>query len=159
MGSSGSSRARRRGSTASCSPTGTRRGSRRCAARLLSWPHLPALRRALLAELALFSEQACDAEAARRVGDRLLVAEAILAVERLLAARAPVEAAALPAFGGSPVAERVRELLAPERTPPPAASTRGLAAFGALGVLTALALADPLHHATEHLIGLLARLL
>lgn len=130
----------------------------RFAARLLSWAHLPAPRRALLAELALASEHACDAEAARRVGDRLLVAEAILAVERLVGAGVPVEVAALPAFGGSPVAERVRELLAPEPTPPRRASARTLASVGALGGLAALALADPLHHATEHLLGLLARL-
>jgi Zn-dependent protease with chaperone function len=128
----------------------------RLAARALSWGHLPSVRRTLLAELALASEQACDAEAARRLGDRLLVAEAILAVERLLAAGEPAEAAELPAFGGSAVAERVGALLGSE-PPVPVRGTGWVVATALAGA--ALAAADPLHHATEHLLGLLARAL
>jgi beta-lactamase regulating signal transducer with metallopeptidase domain len=127
----------------------------RLAARALSWGHLPAVRRELLAELALASEQACDAEAALRVGDRLVVAEAILAVERLLA-EDPREGPGLASFGGSATAERIRELLAPERPAPRRRGSRLAAA--ALGAAALLA-ADPLHHATEHLLGLLARFL
>jgi Zn-dependent protease with chaperone function len=124
----------------------------RITARALSWAHLPRLRRALLAELALASEQACDAEAGRRTGDRLAVAEAILAVERLLAgAPAP---AGVSAFGGSSVPERVHALLAAE----PPVARRAQARWGtALALGAALALADPLHHATEHLLSLVAR--
>jgi Zn-dependent protease with chaperone function len=125
----------------------------RLLARALSWAHLPALRRSLLAELALASEQACDAEAARYVGDRVAVAEAILAVERLVAGQMAPEGAGLAAFGESSVAERVRELLAPELT----ASGRGVRrATVALPLLAGALLADPLHHAMEHLLGLLA---
>jgi hypothetical protein len=78
------------------------------------------------------------------------VAEAILAVERLLAgAPAPAHPALL-AFGGSSVAERVRGLLAePPRRLPRAAVWLGVSAL----LLAALLLADPLHHATEHLLG------
>jgi Zn-dependent protease with chaperone function len=128
----------------------------RLAARALSWGHLPPVRRAILAEVALASEQTCDAEAAFRVGDRLVVAEAILAVERLLAGGVPPEGAGFPAFGGSAVGERVRALLGPERPAP--VRRAGRLALPALAA-AALAAADPLHHATEHLLGLLARVL
>jgi Zn-dependent protease with chaperone function len=120
------------------------------AARVLSRPHLPALRRALLAELALASEQACDAEAGRRTGDRLAVAEAILAVERLLAGVASPAQDGLSAFGGSSVPARVRALLDAE----PATPRRSAARWSVLALVPALA--DPLHHATEHLLSLLA---
>jgi Zn-dependent protease with chaperone function len=125
----------------------------RLVARVLSWPHLPALRRALLAEVALASEQACDAEAGRRTGDRLAVAEAILAVERLLAGAAPLAPEALSGFGGGSVPARVHELLEAE----PAAPRRTAARWIGLVFVPALALAEPLHHATEHLLSLLAR--
>ena len=68
-------------------------------------------------ELAIASEQACDAEAGRRIGDRLAVAEAILAVERILSASAPAPAG-LTGFEGNSVAERVRALLAVEPSVP-----------------------------------------
>ncbi|MGH0032938.1 MAG: M56 family metallopeptidase [Myxococcota bacterium] len=121
-------------------------------AALLSWPHWPGVRRAILAELALASEQACDESAAARLGDRLRVAETLLAVERLLGARAPV-ASPGSAFGGSNVAARVRGLVgepAPARLP-------GWVAWAA-AILFAAALpagSDALHHWTEHGIGLL----
>jgi len=126
----------------------------RLAARVLSRAHLPWVRRALLSELAVATEEACDAEAGRRVGDRLAVAEAILAVERLFAAvPAP---AGLTGFGGNSVAERVRALLAVEPQAPPRQGYRIAAALAcALGV----AGIDPLHHLTEHLLALAARLL
>jgi Zn-dependent protease with chaperone function len=126
----------------------------RLAARLLSFAHLPRLRRRLLRELAIASEQACDAEAGRRVGDRLQVAEAILAVERLLSAAAPARAG-LAGFEGPSVARRVEALLAPE----PPAPRRGRFALAVAGALAlGLAFADLLHHATEHLLALAARL-
>lgn len=126
---------------------------RRLLAAVGSLPHLPPIRRALRDELALASEQACDEAAGREVGDRLAVAEAILAVERLLA-RAP-QHPALSAFGGSAVEARLESLLAAEAAPP------GGGGWFAAGVaLFALALlALPLHHATEHALGLLLRLL
>jgi hypothetical protein len=62
----------------------------------------------------------------------------------------------LPAFGESAVVARVRHLLgpAPARTP----SRRGLAT-ALLAAAVGLALAEPLHHTTEHLLGLLLRAL
>jgi beta-lactamase regulating signal transducer with metallopeptidase domain len=126
----------------------------RLTARLLSRAHLPGLRRRLLHALAIASEQACDAEAGRRLGDRLLVAEAILAVERLLARSGPAPAG-IAGIDGSSVAPRVRALLEPE----PSLPRRGRAAAAlALVLLVSLALADPLHHATEHLVALLVPL-
>lgn len=133
-------------------------------ARLLSWPHLPRLRRALLAELRLAAERACDEAAARRVGDRLRVAETIVAAERLLGAAplpvarssplagSPLAGVLAPGFGEDAVPARVRALLAGEPAPPrPGTAWR----FAAAGLLLALLLAEPLHHATEHLLALL----
>jgi beta-lactamase regulating signal transducer with metallopeptidase domain len=112
------------------------------------------VRRRLLRELAIASEQACDAEAGRRIGDRLRVAEAILAVERILAA-APPARAGLAGFEGTSVAQRVEALLAAEPPAPGRARFR-IAAAGALAL--GLAFADPLHHATEHFLALVTRL-
>ena len=128
-----------------------RDGLRMLMARVLSWPHLPAVRRSILAELELAAERACDEQAGDRVGDRLIVAEAILAAERLLVEVAPRGREPLLAFGGSSVPARVRGLLAEP------VADRGRAAgwmAGALAVACVL-LADPLHHATEHVLGLL----
>ena len=126
----------------------------RLAARVLSFAHLPGVRRALLQELAIASEQACDAEAGRRIGDRLAVAEAILAVERILSASAPARTG-IAGFEGNSVAARVRALVAAEPPAPKRAAYR-IAAAVALGV--GLAVSDPLHHATEHFLALVTHL-
>jgi len=128
-----------------------RDGLRRLAAQVLSWPHLPAVRRAILGELELATEQACDEEAGRHLGDRLVVAEAILAAERLAASGPPQFPGPLLAFGGNAVPARVHGLLAEPVARPGRA---GWWTAGGLGV-ACLLLADPLHHATEHLLGLL----
>jgi Zn-dependent protease with chaperone function len=127
----------------------------RLAARVLSFAHLPGVRRALLHELAIASEQACDAEAGRCIGDRLAVAEAILAIERILAVSTPARTG-IAGFEGNSVAERVRALLSAE-PPAPGKRVYRIAAGLALGV--GLAVADPLHHATEHLLALVTHLL
>jgi Zn-dependent protease with chaperone function len=127
----------------------------RLAASVLSRAHLPGLRRVLLRELAVASEQACDAEAARQAGDRLLVAEAILAAERIFEAARPAPTG-LAGFGGDAVAVRVRALLVAE--PPAPATGFPLGTLG-IGVTLGLFLAGPLHHATEHLLALAARFL
>ena len=127
----------------------------RLAARVLSRAHLPHVRRGLLAELALATEAACDAEAGARIGDRLAVAEAILAVERLLGAATPAPAG-LTGFDGNAVAERVSALLADKPPAPPQRAWR--LALG-LGLIGALASVEPLHHLTEHLLALASRLL
>jgi Zn-dependent protease with chaperone function len=112
------------------------------------------LRNRLLAELELAGEEACDDAAARRLGDRLCVAEAILAAERLLAGRAAPPRAAAAGFGEAGVEARVRALLADpvERRRSGAAPL----AWASLALLV-LAAAEPLHHRTEHLLGLLLR--
>jgi Zn-dependent protease with chaperone function len=129
----------------------------RLAARVLSFAHLPGLRRRLLRELAIAAEQACDAEAGRRVGDRLQVAEAILAVERILSATAPARTGIV-GFEGHSVAERVKALLAAEPAAPGGRSIRITAACAACAVAAGLALADPLHHVTEHFLALVTHL-
>jgi hypothetical protein len=119
-------------------------------AHALSWPHLPSVRRALLAELALASERACDEAAAARSGDRLLVAETIVAVEKLVRGWPRTGQSALAAgFGGSAVPPRVESLLA-EPAPLVGAARAWLGA--SVAAATALPLAEPLHHAVEHLL-------
>jgi Zn-dependent protease with chaperone function len=125
---------------------------RALSARALSWAHLPAVRRELLAALSLASERACDEAAAAGVGDRLLVAETILAVARLARGAVPAGPAGLAtsfAEGGAPA--RIEGLLAEPPAPP--AGRAGW--WGAALVGAALAAAEPLHHATEHLLGAL----
>jgi hypothetical protein len=80
------------------------------------------------------------------------VADAIVAVERLVGSAAGPADPALLAFGGSSVGERVAALLAAPLPPHPrwAATAAAIAAAPC-----AWWLADPLHHATEHLLGLL----
>ncbi len=119
---------------------------------LLSVGHLPSVGRRLLADLELASEQACDEAAAASVGDRALVAQALLAVERLLGGHQP-SAIAAPSFEpGAGLVQRIEALLGPAATAPSASLERRLLAAVALASLAA---SGPLHHATESLIGLL----
>lgn len=112
---------------------------------------LPRARRVLLADLELACEQACDEHAAEVVGDRVLVAQALLAVERLLGHPVALQPAAQPFHGGCFVA-RVEALLDPPRP----AGSLWAEGWQALSVLAlALALTDPLHHLTEALVAAL----
>jgi len=122
-------------------------------ASLLSLLHLPRTRRGLLAALDLASEQACDEEAAVRVGDRLRVAQALLYVQRLLQGSTVNLGLAGVAFEGSSVAPRVESLLADAMPPGSSQSARWLAAAAVALVL----LAEPLHHQTETILGLITR--
>jgi Zn-dependent protease with chaperone function len=132
---------------------GRRDTLRRMVAHALSWPLWPRTRSALLAELALASEQVCDAEAARRVGDRLGVAETIVSVERMLAQAPPVRHPAWAAFGDSDVAQRVHALVAHGDREP----LRASAWLAVATLATAWLAMQPLHHATEHVLGWLLR--
>lgn len=128
-----------------------RDGLRRALAYTCSWPLAPRVRREVLAELELATEQSCDEIAGRCLGDRVRVAEAILGAERLLAAAPSSSPGALLAFGGSSVPARVRALLAePE-------SEGAVPVWWTLGILALVSclIVYPLHHATEHLLGLL----
>jgi len=124
--------------------------ARRAIAALLASAHLPATRRVLLEDLELASEQVCDEQAGERLGDRLLVARALLAVERLMGG--PDLELTAPRFGGGHLAARVHALLAP---PQPAASTRKDWAWLAFAVALSVLLTDRLHHLAETLIGML----
>ena len=122
---------------------------RRAAIAVLSLPLGAATRVRLLRSWTLASEQACDEEAARAVGDRVRVAEAVLAVERLLGGseRLPVRA---PSFGGGDVERRVRSLLAPDAAISEPRRGRRALAVAAAGLC--LAGSGVLHHVAEHLI-------
>jgi len=123
------------------------------AAAALSALHGPGTRRAILAELRLACEQACDERAARDVGDPLRVAETLLATGRLWSGTRPAAAAC--GFGGGSLEARVQRLLdapAPERP-----ARLRVVAVAAVLLASALLLADPLHHAVEHVLGALVR--
>ena len=122
----------------------------------LSRLHFPSIRNALLADMALAAEQACDEAACCASGDRLLVAEAIIAVEKLFALHVPLLAPKLCAtshFNDSNVGERVLAILDAPRLEHPAA--RAFWAAGAFSLVTLAILGEPLHHATESLLGLI----
>ena len=87
------------------------------------------------------------------MGDRLLVADAIVAVERLFGAVPPPPGLAALSFGGSNVSARVEWLL---REP---ALDRGVRSFKwiVVAALFALLAADPLHHAAETVLGIFAK--
>ncbi len=134
-----------------------RDGLRKLAAAALSGFYLPSVRRRLLADLSLACEQACDAAAARRVGDPVRVAEAIVGAARLLDARRELRGVC--AFGGSTVPERVERLLGED--PAPDAPSKGgpawLLACSVVAAAALFALADPLHHGVEHFLAMLLR--
>jgi hypothetical protein len=109
----------------------------------------PSARAQLLGALELAAEQSCDEVAASRVGDRLLVAEVILRVERLMQAPASRLAPVAVGFGGDSVPQRVSALLeAPKRTGNVLVLGLGFAVM-LCGVLAA---SEPLHHLTESLL-------
>lgn len=122
----------------------------------LSRLHLPWIRKALLADMSLAAEQACDEAACCATGDRLVVAETIVAVERLFALHSPRAAPTLCSanhFNGSNVGERVRAILdAPQLEHP---SARTFWAAGMFALIMLAVLGEPLHHATESLLGLI----
>ncbi len=123
----------------------------RSLAALLSFPLLPTCRRQILDELELASELACDEEAAGFVGDRLLVAETLVAVERLGAAFTRALPVTSSGIAGGTLPARVRAMLAdPIDAKPSRSGWRWLAV-----PLLALLAAAPVHHAAEHLVELL----
>ena len=129
-----------------------RDGLRRTFAALASIAQLPAMRSMLLADLDLAIEQACDDDAGRCVGDRLVVARALLAVRRLGRTRPWPGAIATLSIGGSSLDARIEALLS--EPPPPWRHARP--ALLALFVVL-VAAADPLHHLAETTLGLFTR--
>ena len=108
--------------------------------------HLPGTGRALYREFDLAVERAADEAAARRVGDRVTVAEALLSVARFRPATAPG-----PGFGEGPVEVRVRALLedAPKDRRPRRAVGSALAGLA----MALLAFSPQFHHGLETLLG------
>lgn len=103
--------------------------------------HLPVVRRVLLHEFLLATEQAADERAAAEVGDRLSVAETILAV-----ARANPHRVGDLAFTGSLVEQRVEALV----SGPQSVRLRGGLLIGALVLVAAAVNASPVvHHSLE----------
>lgn len=121
---------------------------------LLSLAHLPGARRALLADLELACEQTCDEEAGLLLGDRLCVAQALAAVERIRQGTPRLGLVAA-YFGGPTLGARVESLLTAPRIPP--ISGRVARWLPIVAILAGLFLADPLHHLTETIVGLLAK--
>lgn len=108
--------------------------------------HLPGTGGALYRELDLVVERAADEAAARRVGDRVKVAEALLAVARLRPATAPG-----PGFGEGPVEVRVQALL--EEGPKDRRPCRGIGSALAGLAVAFFAFSPQFHHGLETLLG------
>lgn len=115
---------------------------------------LPKSRRSILRTLRLACEQACDARAARVVGDPLRVASTLLRVERLMQRPAgPLGSAALL---DTDLRARVEALLSPAPAAPRAVPRSRTARLG-LALASLLLLASPVHHLAEHVLELLLR--
>lgn len=129
----------------------------RAAASLASVLVHPRVRRDILDHLLRASERLCDEAAAVAVGDRVLVAESLLVVERLCAGTFDrADAATHAAFGGSSLPERISQLLEPGAMASPV--LHGWRA-AALFVCTAFALEMlPVHHWVEHALEILPQL-
>jgi Zn-dependent protease with chaperone function len=112
-------------------------------------PHAVAAR--LQAALDLATERACDEDAAVELGDRLLVADAILRAQRLGLRRWSGVAAG---FGPGHCAARVDALLAPLAGAP--TGVRRWDVIAALVAIAAVAAAGPVHHAAETALSLVA---
>jgi Zn-dependent protease with chaperone function len=126
---------------------------RQVLATLFSLALFPSIRRALLADLALATEQACDEEAVLAVGDRTRVARAVLAVERVIATASVPRDLVVASFGGSNVPDRVAVLLADSSWH----RARHVPAWVAAFLVALLFATSPLHHATETLLSWLTR--
>lgn len=123
------------------------------AAIFLSSTLLPWTRRKFLSDLELAAEQACDEEAAVKLGDRLRIAQAIVAVERLLVGRAlPIESVTT-AFDNAPSVQRVESLLESKKQSAPVRLDIILVVIVAFAIL----FAPTLHHTAETLLWYLGR--
>lgn len=134
--------------------------ARLAAASIASRLHWPGFRARILSELRLAAEQACDARAARAIGDPLCVAATLLRVERLLRGADTALRLATPLLDAS-LPARIEALLARDSAPaerlppPPAPGARERRILGLVAI--ALALASPLHHVAEHVLAAVLR--
>lgn len=118
----------------------------RLAGSFMTLLHLPVLGRRAFARWTLASEALCDEQAARTVGSRIVVAEALVRYQRLLNQHVGPLSRVGVAFAGTGVLEvRVRRLLAPAPVAP-----RRLLAFWPWAALAAACLqADGIHTLLE----------
>lgn len=123
-------------------------------ARVLAICHFPAVGSRIVAEIELASELDCDEQAARSVGDALLVASAIVKVGRLIAEARRLSPLGVVSFGARALDVRVRALVeeraAAARAPRLWLFVTALSLIGVVG-------SDPLHHATETVLSLFFR--
>jgi Zn-dependent protease with chaperone function len=125
---------------------------RRLAAQLGALFHGPGTGRALLSATDLACEEACDEEAATRLGDRVQVAKTLVAAARLVPRLPSPLAASVVGFTGDALTHRVENLLRdPHRDP----AVSGWIVVGA--AIALLALAPALHHTAETILSLVAR--
>jgi Zn-dependent protease with chaperone function len=124
---------------------------RRHLAQLGALLHAPGVARSLIAALDLACEEACDADAAAEIGDRVEVAQAIVAVARLGSRLPDAVAATAAGFTADALTQRVQALLA---SPP--AETGRPRGLGFIAAAALVVLAPALHHATETILSLLA---
>lgn len=118
---------------------------------VVSFAHLPATRRALLADHEFASEQACDDRAGVDVGSRVRVAQALIAVERMRVPAAPAGLVAL-SFGAHGLPARIESLVT---TPTYSKwSSRTIQSVAFATVVALLLAADLLHHFTETVVAL-----
>ena len=120
-------------------------------ARLASTLVWPSVRREILDELLLSIEQTCDEKAAERVGDRIEVAETILAVEKLVGGHPTAGPVALGIEGGA-LPARVSNLLDGKPSPRPRTGWLWVAILGVW-----IAAAPSLHHEAEHALDIILR--
>lgn len=112
--------------------------------------HLPRVRRMLLDDLSLACEEACDEDAAVDVGDRTVVAGALVALGRIVGRTPPWPAPLFARFGDDDIRVRVLALLGPPKRRPALPSRTTIAVAS---LLLAAVAAAPLHHLTESLLG------
>ncbi|NWF37973.1 M56 family metallopeptidase [Mariprofundus sp. NF] len=121
-------------------------------AHAFSFAHIPWLRKGLLMDFDLATEQTCDDLAATKTGGRLHVADTILAVERLfIMRRLP---SMVMSISGSNITARVESLLAQ----PPVYRSVSRSYMNILGIgvmIGAFAIMNDLHHFTESILQLM----
>ena len=125
-------------------------------AHLLSFAHIPWLRKRLLEDMDLACEQSCDEAAVRSTGDRLHVADTIVFIERMFIQKQPAFMGL--SISGSNITQRVESLL----HTPTSENASWLPYVTLAGIVFVLLIAafssvGELHHHTESILGFLTR--
>jgi len=112
--------------------------------------HFSRVRQHLLDDLNFACEEACDEAAATAVGDRTMVAAALVTLGRWLEQAPELSAHVCARFGEGNLERRVHSLLAAPKLDPRLPSWHLVAVIGGLAAMTMM---RPLHHVTESLLG------